>query len=347
MLLVFISSLALTAALTQLLRRTRMGTLFLDLPNARGLHAAPVPRIGGIALFASVWLLAGLWSERDLVTAIAGIGLGLLAISLFDDLRPLSAMLRLLAHTAAAILLVLLWVNSFGLSPGRASMSACWVMSAPGALAVALAIVWMTNLFNFMDGADGLAGGMSVIGFGSYAAALVMQANTGGSLGLLVTTLAGASMGFLVFNFPPAKVFMGDAGAIPLGFLAIALGIHGNMLGMWPWWFGCLVFSPFIVDASVTLLRRTLQGHKPWIAHRNHYYQRLILAGWSHRKTTLAYYGVMVVAATTALGAFQSPHAYAILLGWVITYALLLMLLEWGLHENKNNKSKNNDREGS
>ena len=347
MLLVFISSLALTAALIHLLRRTRIGQLFLDFPKARSLHATPVPRFGGIALFASVWLLAGFWMQRDLVAAIAGIGLGLLAISLFDDLRPLSAMLRLLAHTAAAILLVLLWVNTFGLSPGRASMSIRWVMSPPGALAVALAIVWMTNLFNFMDGADGLAGGMAVIGFGSYAAALVMQADSGGSLGLLVTTLTGASVGFLLFNFPPAKVFMGDAGAIPLGFLAIALGIHGNMLGLWPWWFASLVFSPFIVDASVTLLRRTLQGHKPWIAHRDHYYQRLILAGWSHRKTALTYYGVMVAAAAAALGALRSPDAYAILLAWVITYALLLLLLEWGLHEKKNNNSKNNDREAS
>lgn len=341
----FFSSLVMSAGLVQLLRRARIGQLFLDFPNARGLHAAPVPRVGGIAMFASVWLLAGFWMQRDLVAGIAGISLALLTISLLDDIRALSALLRLLVHACAAILIVLLWVKTFGLAPARTSISIRWVMSPSGAMAMVLAIVWMTNLYNFMDGADGLAGGMSVIGFGSYAAALAMQADSGGSLGLLVTTLTGASAGFLLFNFPPAKVFMGDAGAIPLGFLAMALGIHGNMLGLWPWWFGVLVFSPFIIDATATLLRRTLQGKKPWIAHRDNYYQRLILAGWSHRRTAIVYYGLMAAAAASALCAMHSPDADAILLAWVITYALLLLLTEWRLNEKKKNNSKNNDRE--
>lgn len=210
-----------------------------------------------------------------------------------------------------------------------------------------LAIVWMTNLYNFMDGADGLAGGMSVVGFGTYAAAVAMQVNADSPLGLLVAALTGASAGFLMFNFPPAKVFLGDAGAIPLGFLAIALGIHGNMLGLWPWWFVVLVFSPFIVDASVTLLRRTLQGNKPWIAHRDHYYQRLVLSGWSHRKTALVYYALMLAAAASALLAAHCPSPDAILLAWAIIYMLLVTMLQWHLHKNKKNKSKNNDHEGT
>ena len=347
MLLVFISSLLLTAAFIHLLCRTRATRILLDSPTARGLHAVPVPRIGGIAIFASVWILAGLWLQRDLVAGIAVLSLVLLAVSLLDDLKPLSAVLRLLAHAGAALLIVLLWVNTFGLTPGRTSASIRLAMSPLGAMAMALAIVWMTNLYNFMDGADGLAGGMSVVGFGTYAAAMAMQVNASGSLGLLATALAGASAGFLMFNFPPAKVFMGDAGAIPLGFLAIALGIHGNMLGLWPWWFVVLVFSPFIVDASVTLLRRTLQGNKPWIAHRDHYYQRLILAGWSHRKTALVYYALMLAAAASALRAAHSPSPDAILLAWVIIYMLLVLMLQWHLHKNKNNNSKNNDREAT
>ena len=342
MALAFLSSMLLTAACIQLLRRTRIGQVFLDFPKARGLHASPVPRIGGIAIFASVWLLAGLWMQRDLVAAIAALGLVLLAVSLLDDLRPLSVLLRLLVHAGAAILVVLFWVKTFGLVPSRPGVMVGWIMSPLGALMIVLAIIWMTNLYNFMDGSDGLAGGMSLIGFGAYAVALAMLPNADLSMGLLVTALAGAAGGFLLFNFPPAKVFMGDAGAIPLGFLAITLGIHGNLLGLWPWWFAIHVFSPFIVDATVTLLRRTCQGKKPWIAHRDHYYQRLILAGWSHRKTAIACYGLMLAAAASALGAMQSPFAPAILAGVVITYALLLLLLEWRLHEKKNNKSKNN-----
>ena len=299
----FLSSLAMTVAFIFLIHRTRIGQVFLDFPNARGLHATPVPRVGGIAIFASVWLLAGLWIQRDLVAGIAGLSLVLFAISLLDDLKHLSAALRLLVHAGTAVLVVLLWVSMFGLMPGRSSVWIRWMMSPLGALAMVFAIVWMTNLYNFMDGADGLAGGMSVIGFGAYATSLAMQESAVGSLALMLTALTGASAGFLVFNFPPAKVFMGDAGAIPLGFLAITLGIHGNMLGLWPWWFVVLVFSPFIVDASATLLRRTLQGRKPWIAHRDHYYQRLILSGWSHQQTALAYHALMLVAAGCALGA--------------------------------------------
>ena len=332
----------LTAAFIQLLRRTRIGQVFLDFPKARGLHASPVPRIGGIAIFASVWLLAGLWMQRDLVAGIAALSLVLLAVSLADDLRPLSALLRLLVHAGAAIVVVLFWVKTFGLMPGRPGVMIGWIMSPLGAVLIVFAIIWMTNLYNFMDGADGLAGGMSLTGFGAYAVALSMLPNSESSMASLVMVIAGAAAGFLLFNFPPAKVFMGDAGAIPLGFLAITLGIHGNLLGLWPWWFAIVVFSPFIVDATVTLLRRTCQRKKPWIAHRDHYYQRLILAGWSHRKTAITFYGVMVAVAGSALGAMQSPFAPAILAGVVITYVLLLLLLEWRLHEKKNNKSKNN-----
>ena len=337
----------MTAALIQLLCRTRIGQVFLDFPKARGLHTAPVPRVGGIAIFSSVWILSFLWMAPDLVAGIAGLSLILLVISLLDDLRPLSALLRLSVHTGAAILIVLLWVQAFGLALSRTTASLDWLISPLGVLAIVLVIIWMTNLYNFMDGADGLAGGMAMIGFGTYAIALAMLAHSGGSLGLLASAIAGAAAGFLMFNFPPAKVFMGDAGAVPLGFLAIALGIHGDLQGFWPWWFAILVFSPFIVDATVTLLRRTLRGHKPWIAHRDNYYQRLILAGWSHRKTALTYYGLMLVAAGSALSATQRPDPHAILLLWVITYALLLPLLEWRLYEkkNNNNKSKNKDRE--
>jgi UDP-N-acetylmuramyl pentapeptide phosphotransferase/UDP-N-acetylglucosamine-1-phosphate transferase len=266
----------------------------------------------------------------------------MICISLWDDLRPLPALMRLVVHAAAAILVVLFWIKSFGLSPDNTSMSMHWVLSPAGGFAVALAIVWMTNLYNFMDGADGLAGGMALIGFGTYGAAMMAWPDYGGTLGLLVVSIAGAAAGFLLFNFPPAKVFMGDAGAIPLGFLAITLGVHGNMTGRWPWWFALLTFSPFIVDATVTLLRRTAQGKKPWVAHRDHYYQRLILSGWSHRKTAVVSFALMAATAGSALVAMQSRHARTILVAWVITYAVLLILLEWHFHEKKNNTKNDN-----
>ena len=340
MTLAFFSTLATTVIFIYLCRRTRIAQVLLDFPNARGLHASPVARVGGVALFASVWLFSGLWIQRDLVAAIAGLSVVLVAISFIDDLRPLPALLRLLVHAGMAITIVLIWNEAFGLASNLYGTSASWLLSPVGAFGAVVAIVWMTNLYNFMDGADGLAGGMSVIGFGAYAIASASIPNSGGSMSLLAVSIAGASAGFLAFNFSPAKVFMGDAGSIPLGFLAAALGIHGSLEQLWPWWFGVLVFSPFIVDASTTLLRRTAQGNKPWIAHRDHYYQRLILSGWSHRKTALVYYCVMLASGGSALVAIADPGWSVILITWVITYALLLLFAEWHLHQKKNNKIK-------
>jgi UDP-N-acetylmuramyl pentapeptide phosphotransferase/UDP-N-acetylglucosamine-1-phosphate transferase len=176
-----------------------------------------------------------------------------------------------------------------------------WPGGWPVAALAVVGIVWAANLFNFMDGADGLAGGMAAIGF----AALAIAAAQGGykDLAVLCAAIASAAVGFLAFNFPPARVFLGDAGSIPIGFLAGAMGLHGAVSGIWPWWFPLLVFSPFVVDATLTVLRRAARGERFWVAHRTHAYQRLVLAGWSHRRLALAAYGVMAAASASALAA--------------------------------------------
>ena len=182
-----------------------------------------------------------------MIAGIAGLSVVLFVLSAVDDLKPLSATLRLLVHGVVAIAMVLFWAASFERAFPPTLELTHWLSSPLGLVFTALAIAWMTNLYNFMDGADGLVGGMTLIGFGSYGVALA-GASAGGSLALLVSALAGGAAGFLLFNFPPAKVFMGDAGSIPLGFLAAAAGVHGTLMGAWPWWFPILVFSPFIVE---------------------------------------------------------------------------------------------------
>lgn len=161
-----------------------------------------------------------------------------------------------------------------------------------------LCLVWMTNLYNFMDGMDGFAGGMTVIGHG-FLSYLAWQ--DGHYLIFVLSLLiAATTCGFLIRNFPPAKIFMGDAGSIPIGFLTGALavvGVHDNLFDVWV---PLIIFSPFWVDATVTLIRRALQGEQLWAAHRTHYYQRLVLLGWGHRKTVLAEYGVMLLCAGLA-----------------------------------------------
>lgn len=236
------------------------------------------------------------------------LGTLVLAVSLvswLDDRRHVPILVRFGVQSAAAVA----WVACFGLNP--------W-----SAVAVA-SLVWMANLYNFMDGADGLAGGMAVFGFGAYGVAAWLGGNA--SIALVGAAFSAAALGFLCFNFPPARLFMGDVGSVPLGFVAGTLGYEGWLEGLWPWWFPLLVFSPFAVDATTTLLRRGFRGERVWQAHRDHYYQRLVRMGWSHRKTALAEFGLMLLAASSALILMWMPPVVQALglAGWLALYALL------------------------
>jgi UDP-N-acetylmuramyl pentapeptide phosphotransferase/UDP-N-acetylglucosamine-1-phosphate transferase len=196
------------------------------------------------------------------------------------------------------------------------------------AMTLTLAIAWMTNLYNFMDGSDGLAGGMSAIGFGAYAIAAWQSGVS--NVALPSIALASACAAFLLFNFPPARLFMGDAGSIPLGFVAGALGVHGAVTEIWPAWFPLLVFSPFVVDASVTLARRAVSGEPFWRAHRTHYYQRLVLGGWSSRRLALGAYAVMLAASVSAIAAcsLERETQYAIIGLWSAMYFASIVAIE-------------------
>jgi len=258
--------------------------LALDRPNERSLHATPVPRTGGLAIMAGAAAALAFVTGREQVLLL--IGFALAAVSFGDDLFDLPSLLRLAAHLAAAAAALLLIVPQ--------------PEPVPFVLLL-LGIAWFANFFNFMDGSDGLAGGMTVIGFGAFAVA----ASAGGSAWLATVCIATASAGlaFLLFNFHPAKIFMGDAGSVPLGFLAGALGVAGWQEGLWPVWFPVLVFSPFAADATFTLVKRVLRREKVWQAHRDHYYQRVVRMGFGHRDTALAEYALMAVCAAAALAA--------------------------------------------
>ena len=260
-----------------------------DNPNDRSLHEKPKPRSGGIAIVAGIVL--GSVLELHEMTLVLGLALMLAIVSFADDWRELPAVARLAAHLAAALAFAFA-----GLS----------VDSYAAAAFIVLAIAWMTNLYNFMDGSDGLAGGMAVFGFGAYGIAAVQAGDA--ALAAFSACAAASAAGFLLFNFPPARIFMGDVGSIPLGFLAAALGALGWQHGAWPAWFPFLVFAPFVVDASVTLARRAWRRERVWEAHRDHYYQRLVQMGWGHRKTAIAEYALMAASAGLALAATAAPR---------------------------------------
>jgi UDP-N-acetylmuramyl pentapeptide phosphotransferase/UDP-N-acetylglucosamine-1-phosphate transferase len=285
----------------------------LDNPNERSLHSQPVPRLGGVGILCGA--LAGWALVPSAVTPSLWVGAVLLGVvSLVEDVRGVPAAGRFLAHFVAAGYFV----------HATCAGSLPWLLL----FLVVVGIVWVTNLYNFMDGSDGLAGGMAVFGFGAYG----IGAWSAGAepFGLANACIAGASAGFLLFNFAPAKIFMGDSGSIPLGFLAASFGVFGWQHDLWPAWFPLLVFSPFLVDASVTLIARLLRREKVWRAHRSHYYQRLVLMGWGHRKVALAEYGLMLVAGTSALAGVQSRVVLqaAVIVGWLAAYGVVLRLID-------------------
>ncbi len=284
-----VAALCSAAGIALLLRSGLAWRIAMDEPNHRSLHVHPIPRIGGwgvvpAALLCGVWTGGGIW--------LSGGVLVLAAVSYFDDRWGVPSALRLVLHLCVA-----------GLCLGG-------VLGWPSLVllvGLSIAVAWGINLFNFMDGSNGMAGGMAVSGFLAYACSAALSGESG--LAFASVALAGASTGFLLFNFPRGRVFLGDAGSIPCGFMAGALGIAGWAAGVWPGWFPVVVFAPFIADASVTLGRRIWRRERFWEAHRDHYYQRLVRSGFGHVRTAMVYYSVMILCAGGALLAVNERGA--------------------------------------
>lgn len=307
---------ACVAILWVLLRTGIAWRLATDIPNNRSLHVAPTPRVGGwgivpVAVAATLLLAPSLWYTA-LGTAF------LAAISQVDDRRGLPARVRFVAHLIAVVLLVVLF-------PADAPW---WIL-----VILAFLMIWLVNLYNFMDGADGLAGGMALFGFAGYAAGALLSDHPLLPLAWSAGAISGAALGFLLFNFHPARIFLGDAGSISLGFLAGALGYWGWRGGAWPVWFPILVFAPFIADASITLARRLLRGEKFWQAHREHYYQRMVRSGIGHARTAVTWYVLMVAGIMLAICSLGRSMIFqsSVLAVWiaVLCAAGVLVDLRW------------------
>lgn len=302
----------------------------VDEPNHRSLHTQPIPVSGGLAILAGIASTVIIAHQYyPLPAAIFWLGLsgtGIAIISFIDDCRQVPALYRLLVHFLAATLF--LWKTQWWIS---AMVLPGFFWEWPDFFKIVgslLFVVWMVNLYNFMDGMDGFAGGMAICGFTTLA---ILGSLTGQSLFMLLNLLiASATAGFLLFNFPPAKIFMGDVGSSSLGFLAAASSLWGEQLNIFPWWIALLIFSPFIVDATVTLLRRLAQGERIWLAHKSHYYQRLVQLDWGHKRTVLWEYLLMIACSFSALIALTLPiyAQWGILIGWGLIYWFLMELVK-------------------
>ena len=314
----------LTAWLTRRFSHPGSWLYILDHPNGRSLHSNPTPRSGGVALLAGigVTIFGVVWrygAQSELIWLGVSVAV-LTVISYVDDRRPLPVGVRLLAQIITSGMLL---AGGFVLS-GVSLPGTTWIWLPWAGYVISMVfIVWMINLYNFMDGMDGFAGGMAVIGFTTFA---ILGWMHGDAVFACVSLVVGAAAaGFLVFNFPPARIFLGDVGSAPLGLIAAGLTLWGIRDAVFPLWIALLIFSPFIVDASVTLIRRLVIGERIWEAHRSHYYQRLVQVGWGHKKTVLREYALMLACGLSAIWSVRQPTwlQWLTVVFWLVCYIVL------------------------
>jgi len=315
---------ACAAALTGGVRVLAIRTGLLDLPNDRSSHAGAVPRGGGIAVV--LVTLAGLvylWNV-GLIPFHVAIGLGgaggiIALVSWFDDRHRLSARMRL-GVQAMAVLWFAAWcadpLLNLGISAGEVGVILWRVL-------LCVALLWAVNLYNFMDGIDGLAGGQGVY-MAALSAWLVTQTDGTSGFGTLLAILAAASAGFLVWNVSPARIFLGDVGSCFLGFMLAATLILISATAAIPLATWAIVSGVFLVDATFTLVLRIVRREHLTVAHRSHLYQRLAIAWGSHRRVTVLYLAVNVIwlAPLAAWSAFSPDLAI-----WIAVLALSPLVL--------------------
>jgi len=283
----------------------------LDYPSGRSLHDRPVARVGGIAIWAG-FLPVALLSAGPFATNVAWLGPWAIvtAVSFADDWFGVRAVVRLMVQAIAAL--------AFAVALPANAAEGISTAHVLGSIGIALAVVWSANLFNFMDGNDGLAAVMASCGFGAYGIAALRA----GADADVFFALAAATLVFLWVNLPPARTFMGDGGSVGLGFLAAAFGFYGIRAEMWPSWFPLLVFLPFAADATTTVVRRIARGDHLFEAHRTHYYQRLHQMGSGHRGTLLFY--AVLIAGTSASALYTLAVAPG--LGWSVMAAWIVAI---------------------
>jgi UDP-N-acetylmuramyl pentapeptide phosphotransferase/UDP-N-acetylglucosamine-1-phosphate transferase len=304
------------------LRRWAERRQILDIPNKRSSHTRPVPRAGGLAIvflslvgLIAAWLLNPAWSLSILLTFLMGAAL-IATVSWIDDLRPLPNRIRFAAHSAGAILAI----SGFGYwrsidIPLVSEFHMGWF----GFLITFLWIVGLTNAYNFMDGIDGIAGGQAVVaGAGWTVLGLLNDQPLVAILGLLAAT---TSLGFLGHNWPPARIFMGDVGSAFLGYTFAILPVTAIQNDPRFALIGLLLVWPFVFDTIFTFLRRLRKGENVFSAHRSHLYQRLVIAGYSHRFVTLLYIGLAFVGLVLSVFWYQRGGESSLLI--VVTLPLL------------------------
>jgi len=321
-LLVFVSSVVLTG----IIRRYALKKSLLDIPNARSSHEVPTPRGGGLAIVISFLLSLAIlyWGNvisRQIFFAFTGGGLPVALVGLADDFRHVGAPYRILVHLAAAGI----GLYCLGGFPPVVIGSIIVDLRMGGDFLGIIFLVWLLNLFNFMDGIDGIAASEAM--FIAGGAVLIIVTTGGGESISPLLLFVAACAGFLIWNWPPARMFMGDVGS---GFLGITLGLfvivtmNTGELSLCTW---LILFGLFFIDATVTLLRRIVRGQRWYEAHRSHAYQILSRRFGSHRIVTLLVLLLNVIW-LLPLACLSSRYPERSLLVMIIAFVPIL----WGVY---------------
>jgi Fuc2NAc and GlcNAc transferase len=300
----------------------------LDIPNHRSSHSSPVPRGGGIAIASTVGaglvlLTATGAVEPRLLLALVPGGVFIGVIGWIDDRGGVPALVRVSVHLAAAA-----WaVASLGGVPSLRLGAGEFDLGLVGSVLAVVGIVWFLNLFNFMDGIDGIASSQAVLISGI--AGTIACLNGGPGIATAYFLVCGASGGFMIWNWPPARIFMGDVGSGFLGFILAALAVAGERAGSVPLALWIVLVSVFGFDATVTLVRRLIRRERVYEAHRNHAYQRAVIAGFSHRAVTMTAAGITLLLGVAAVvAAFRPTVLSAVALGTAALLSAVYLAVE-------------------
>ena len=311
--------------LTGALRRLLLKWDVFDHPNERSSHKIPTPRGGGFAVMVVIlgaWALSPLFinAAPPIDLLVVGVVAGITIIFWFEDVKGVSLMARLLLQAIATMFLLLHMGAGFS-----ASSFLVFQGVLPPALDLVLAWglwIWFINLFNFMDGIDGISVAEAVvIGLGAAAIGVV-----GANVEVIVIpaiAVVGAMAGFFIWNRPPAKIFLGDVGSISLGLLLGWMLLQMAVSGLWA---GALILPLYyLADATITLLRRAARGEKFWHAHRGHFYQAAVQGGYSHGAVSTMVFAVGLILILLALAAFSFKWV-ALISAALLVGAFLILL---------------------
>jgi Fuc2NAc and GlcNAc transferase len=333
--LAVVAALVISVLLTGVTRKLALLHGVVDVPNERSSHAAPTPRGGGIATVVATAIALTILAvvgaiPMDVFIALAGGGGAVAVVGYFDDRHALSAKVRLGVHFAAAGW-ALFWLG--GLPPLQFGEQVV-VLGWTGYLLGLLGIVWTLNLFNFMDGIDGIAASEAIFIAGA-GALLALFANTSSVVPDVALVFAAACCGFLIWNWPPAKIFMGDVGSGFLGYIIVVLAIvaaRDNPIALLVW---TTLGGAFFTDATVTLVRRVLRGEPAFKPHRSHAYQHLARRWGSHLRVTLAVLAVNVffLFPCAVLATRYPQRAGYVLLAAVSLLTVVVLTAGAGRHE--------------